>query len=412
MKTVQMLEILVLTLALMPCPAASGISGSGTANHIPKFIDHNTLGDSAIYEASGKVSIGTTSPEKGYRLTVDGEGSLFGIYVRNTGDIGIQSIGTNYGLKASGNSRAIWGRSTRGIGVYGESKKGYAGYFVGGRNYFEGNVGIGTTNPGTALDVDGMVKATSLNIEGTSQYTVRVISNASGAAPFYAGYFRSKAGGGATGSVGVWGEASGASDKNVGGRFAASGGTENFAIWSNNGKNYFADNVGIGTDAPAEKLTVRGGNLLIERVDGTDVVEIGEGLDYAEGFDVSDEGKISAGSVLSIDADNPGKLALSNKPYDSKVAGIVAGAKGQGSGVRLGAGQFDYDVALAGRVYCNVDATEIAVQPGDLLTTSATEGYAMKATDYIRAQGAILGKAMEKLEKGKKGQIMVLVTLQ
>jgi hypothetical protein len=80
--------------------------------------------------------------------------------------------------------------------------------------------------------------------------------------------------------------------------------------------------------------------------------------------------------------------------------------------VRLGAEQFDFDVALAGRVYCNVDAAEAAVQPGDLLTTSAVPGYAMKATDYVRAQGAILGKAMETLEKGKKAQILVLVTLQ
>ena len=141
-------------------------------------------------------------------------------------------------------------------------------------------------------------------------------------------------------------------------------------------------------------------------------MELGAGLDYAEGFDVSDNKHIAAGSVLIIDADNPGKLAISNKAYDSKVAGIVAGAKGQGSGVRLGADEFDFDVALAGRVYCNVDATEAAVQPGDLLTTSPTPGYAMKAADYMRAQGAILGKAMEKLEKGKKGQILVLVTLQ
>jgi hypothetical protein len=36
----------------------------------------------------------------------------------------------------------------------------------------------------------------------------------------------------------------------------------------------------------------------------------------------------------------------------------------------------------------------------------------MKATDYGSAQGAILGKAMEGLEAGKKGQILVLVTLQ
>ena len=78
----------------------------------------------------------------------------------------------------------------------------------------------------------------------------------------------------------------------------------------------------------------------------------------------------------------------------------------------LGAGQFDYDVALAGRVYCNVDTTQAGVEAGDLLTTSATPGYAMKSTDYARAQGAILGKAMESLEKGQKGQILVLVTLQ
>ncbi len=170
--------------------------------------------------------------------------------------------------------------------------------------------------------------------------------------------------------------------------------------------------VGIGTTSPAERLTVRGGNLLIENSGGTDIVELGEGLDYAEGFDVSDKSRIAPGSVLVIDSENPGKLAMSNKAYDKRVAGIVAGAKGMGSGVRLGSEQFDYDVALAGRVYCNVDATEAAVQPGDLLTTSATSGYAMKAADYTRAKGAILGKAMEKLEKGKKGQILVLVTLQ
>ena len=67
---------------------------------------------------------------------------------------------------------------------------------------------------------------------------------------------------------------------------------------------------------------------------------------------------------------------------------------------------------MASRVHCNVDATEVGVEPGDLLTTSYERGYAMKAVDHIRAQGAILGKAMERLEKGKKDLILVLVTLQ
>jgi hypothetical protein len=145
---------------------------------------------------------------------------------------------------------------------------------------------------------------------------------------------------------------------------------------------------------------------------GNIVLRLGEGLDYAEGFDVSAKQETGPGTVLVIDPENPGKLALSTEAYDRKVAGIVAGAKGLGSGVRLGGEQFDKDVALAGRVYCNVDATKEAVRPGDLLTTSATPGHAMKVTDYGKAQGAILGKAMENLEQGKKGQILVLVTLQ
>lgn len=185
-----------------------------------------------------------------------------------------------------------------------------------------------------------------------------------------------------------------------------------------------AGGVGIGTNDPQAALHVVSqqpwtyaadfeGNVRIRsRTTGGVIMELGEGLDYAEGFDVSGETGISPGSVLIIDPDNPGKLRLSDEPYDSKVAGIVAGGKGLGSGVRLSPGQFDHDVALAGRVYCNVDATEAGVEPGDLLTTSTTPGYAMKVTDYVRAQGAVLGKAMERLEQGHKGQILVFVTLQ
>ncbi len=169
--------------------------------------------------------------------------------------------------------------------------------------------------------------------------------------------------------------------------------------------------VGIGTGTPAAKLEVRG-KLRVSNAAGQAVVELGEGLDYAEGFDVSDGRKPEPGTVLVIDANHPGELTVSGKPYDRSVVGIVAGGKGLSSAVRLGVGQFDCDVALAGRVYCNVDATDHAVMPGDLLTTAARPGYAMAATDHTRAQGAILGKAMEKLEKGATGQILVLVTLQ
>ena len=146
--------------------------------------------------------------------------------------------------------------------------------------------------------------------------------------------------------------------------------------------------------------------------DGTKIIELGKGLDYAEGFDVKDENNLSEGMVVVIDAENPGKLKVSHDEYDRKVAGIVAGANGLGSGVRLGGGNFDCDVALAGRVYCNVIAHDRNIEPGDLLTTSAIPGYAMVVSDFDKAQGAILGKAMERLAKGEKGKILVLVTLQ
>jgi hypothetical protein len=57
------------------------------------------------------------------------------------------------------------------------------------------------------------------------------------------------------------------------------------------------------------------------------------------------------------------------------------------------------------------DASQGAIKPGDLLTTSAIPGHAMKVTDHLRAQGAILGKAMSALKQGQ-GLVLVLVTLQ
>ncbi len=171
--------------------------------------------------------------------------------------------------------------------------------------------------------------------------------------------------------------------------------------------------LGVGTVAPSAEVTVKGKIHVLSKADDSVVVEIGEGLDYAEGFDVvSSEDSIVPGAVLVIDEVNPGRLRLSDSAYDTKVAGIVAGASELGSGVRLGVGRFDHDVALAGRVYCNVDAMEHEVHPGDLLTTSDLPGFAMKARDGQRRQGAILGKAMQGLPKGERGRVLVLVTLQ
>jgi hypothetical protein len=61
-------------------------------------------------------------------------------------------------------------------------------------------------------------------------------------------------------------------------------------------------------------------------------------------------------------------------------------------------------VALAGRVPCKVVGR---VRKGDLLTTSATAGYAVKATNPTL--GSIIGKALENKDYGEAGVIQVAV---
>jgi hypothetical protein len=67
---------------------------------------------------------------------------------------------------------------------------------------------------------------------------------------------------------------------------------------------------------------------------------------------------------------------------------------------------------MSGRVWVYADATQCAIEPGDLLTTADKPGYAMKARDLRQSHGAILGKAMTHLEKGKTGMVLVVVNLQ
>ena len=152
------------------------------------------------------------------------------------------------------------------------------------------------------------------------------------------------------------------------------------------------------------------------------ILQITGGADFAENFDVSVApesseamAKVEAGLVVSIDPDNPGRLALSTQAYDSQVAGIISGAGGVKPGMVMSQegtlAEGKYPVALSGRVFCWADASNGPIKPGDLLTTSATPGHAMKVTDREKAQGAIIGKAMTGLKEGK-GLVLVLVTLQ
>ena len=318
-------------------------------------------------ESAGNVGIGTISPSA--RLTVKSAGYTGGMYVLADDDDRIFRIRQN--SDGSGTAYLFDDADNITVAIGG-----------GGNSYFTAdNVGIGTTTPNAKLHVNDRIRI--------------------GEDPSYSSVYGEliHEGGGNGFKI----------NANAGGGWA------DMHLQTDGNTRVFiesAGNVGIGTTSPASRLDVQG-NVTIRDISTGDIaIELGKGLDYAEGFNVTENKKIEPGTILCIDPANPGQLKISDKAYDKTVAGIVAGANGLGSGVRLGTQEFDCDVALAGRVYCNTIATTEDILPGDLLTTSSIPGYAMKVVRQGKAIGAILGKAMEKLPKGEKGQILVLVTLQ
>ena len=244
-----------------------------------------------------------------------------------------------------------------------------------------GNVGIGTANPGQDLHIVGT------DVRARLQAT----DNASYAATEYVT-------GGRTWHTGVGGSAT----PSVASKYYIFDDTASQfrVVVEPNG------NVGLGTTTPQAKLDVIG-------TIRTSVLTITGGADLAEPFKMSSP-EIAKGAVVIIDEENPGHLKLSTKAYDTRVAGVVSGANGIKPGISLhqeGVIEGGENVALSGRVYVQADATNGAIKPGDLMTTSDTPGHAMKVNDHTKSQGAILGKAMSGLKEGQ-GMVLVLVTLQ
>ena len=134
--------------------------------------------------------------------------------------------------------------------------------------------------------------------------------------------------------------------------------------------------------------------------------------DCAEDFDVSDAVKVEPGTVMVLG--NEGSVSKSHQPYDKRVAGVISGAGNYKPGIVLDKQQTSGNrqpIALMGKVFCKVDAQFGAIEVGDLLTTSATPGHAMKTIDPLRAFGAVIGKALRPLAEGQ-GLIPILIALQ
>ncbi len=153
---------------------------------------------------------------------------------------------------------------------------------------------------------------------------------------------------------------------------------------------------------------------------------------------------VEAGDLMVADAQTSGWMRRSNTQDDPAVIGIVAEDPGLVMAEDLSrlteispdlvasfkAAQADGDqdiakalwqqmealfsdtfvpIALAGTVRCKVDAAYGTIRVGDLLTTSATQGHAMRTQDPL--PGTVVGKALEPLAQGA-GVIRIMVMLR
>ncbi len=174
-----------------------------------------------------------------------------------------------------------------------------------------------------------------------------------------------------------------------------------FGLWAKaTTAGYFEGNVQMIGDATVTGTLSVGGDVILE------------GADCAEEFDLRDAVDLDPGTVVVLD-DN-GSLEASSHSYDRKVAGVISGAGDFRPGMILDRRANCHNrapIALIGKAFCKVDAAYGAVEVGDLLTTSPTNGHAMKAVDPAQAFGAVIGKALRPLRSGQ-AMLPILIALQ
>ena len=178
----------------------------------------------------------------------------------------------------------------------------------------------------------------------------------------------------------------------------------------------------VRNNTGSDSIVVNGGthSIYLRNNTGSDSIVVNgisgdiflNNADCAEDFDISNSAKIEPGTVMVIEQE--GKLKECDLPYDKRVGGVISGAGDYKPGLVLDKKQSTNSrksISLMGKVFCKVDAQTSPVEVGDLLTTSATPGHAMKAEDPTKAFGSVIGKALRPFKEGA-GLIPILIALQ
>jgi hypothetical protein len=400
--------------------ACCTLNGNGTSGSPLSVSAPLTLESAALHSTFAGANTNANAASRGVYGQASGGIGVHGVHAATSGDApGVKGETNSTSLNAVG----VLGMSGRGSGVIGLSNAGigisipttWAG--VVGRN----PVGIAVLGEGGTYGVYGRDSESGLEGAGVAGYSSSKVgvrgdsSSGNGVVAESYGQARHAAALRANNSNPNGGMAAYlTNNSNFATAHFANAGSGEVLYLQGNG-NYFIK--AVNNAANASPFAVTGDGTTITRV-----LQITGGSDLSERFEVKaapgaggDAAAVRPGLVVSIDPDDPGKLALSSRAYDRRVAGVISGAGGVKPGMMMGqAGSIadgHHPVALSGRVYCWADASNGPIEPGDMLTTSATPGHAMKATDHAKAQGAIIGKAMTSLKQGQ-GLVLVLVTLQ
>jgi hypothetical protein len=279
----------------------------------------------------------------------------FGIGVQGNGEMGVKGVGSvGAGVWGEG-ATGVYGTSERGLGVWGDSTSGH---------------GVYAYSQGVGLNGAALYAENPNTNHGMAAY---ILNNSD----YHTAHFYNAGTGG-----GVLYLQNGGTD--AGG---SSGG--DFITAVNKPRNDVQFKVTTNGAAYSDNTFYSWGADLAEMVPAVKGLEPGD--------------------VLVIGPD--GTLLLSSAPYQASVAGVYSTQPGFVGGQPVtGEVTGNIPLAVVGVVPVKVSAENGAISPGDLLVTSSTPGYAMKAGSNP-PQGTVIGKALGKLEAGT-GMIKMLATLQ